>query len=71
MLKLNDGSEEELRYSTLTQSEDHALYCRVRQAGLSARLIPKAYLQLAERIEARGDGFVLLAAGAEHPISMG
>ena len=66
---LNDDSEERLSYETLEIGRGHAIYCKVRGGKLSARLTPKAYYSLAERIEERGDEFVLVAGGAEHPIA--
>jgi hypothetical protein len=64
---LNDGTEEPLAYHTLEIGDANAIYCTARD-GLSARLTPPAYYSLATRIEERGDRFVLVAGGAEHPI---
>lgn len=68
MLGLNDDSEEELDYATLQVGAENALYCRVRGGRLTARITTPAYYALAERIEETGSGFVLRAAGREHPI---
>ena len=71
MIRLNDGTSEELQYTSLEQASDNALYCRVRQETLIARFQTQPYLQLAERIE-EGDGgqFALRAAGGLHPIAV-
>jgi hypothetical protein len=65
---LNDESEEELDYASLTVGADNALYCRVRGGRLTARVTTPAYYVLAERLEESGDGFALRAAGRLHPI---
>jgi uncharacterized protein len=69
LLNLNDGSEEELAYDTLEVGDGEALYCRVRDGRLRARITTPAYYVLAEGIEERGDRFVLRAAGDQHPIN--
>jgi uncharacterized protein len=68
LLSLNDGSDEELAYDTLEVGDGEALYCRVRDRRLCARVTTPAYYVLAERIEETGDGFVLRAAGQAFPI---
>lgn len=68
LLTLNDDSEQELDYASLAVDTDNALYCRVRGGKLTARITTPAYYVLAEKISERPDGFVLLAAGGEHPI---
>ncbi|GAB4526683.1 MAG: hypothetical protein Tsb0020_44390 [Haliangiales bacterium] len=50
-LRLNDDSEEELDYKSLTVGADDALYCLVRGGRLSARVTTPAYYVLAEGIE--------------------
>lgn len=65
---LNDGTEEPLAYATLAVGAGDAMYCKARGGKLLARLTPTAFYSLAERIEQRGDRFVLLAGGGEHPI---
>ena len=67
-LVLDDGSEEELAYDTLSTGPDHALYCRVRGGRLRARITTAAHPILAERIEEVPGGFALRAAGGLHPI---
>lgn len=69
ILTLNDGSEEELDYSTLRQGRGYALYCRVRGGTLEARFTTPAYYALAEHILETDHGFALEAAGTEHPIA--
>ena len=66
---INDGSEEELSYDTISQSADHSLYCQVRNDRLLARITTPAYYQLADRIEESGDAFVLSAADSLHAIA--
>jgi hypothetical protein len=68
-VSINDGSEEELEYETLSQAADHTLYCRVRGKRLLARVATQAYYSLADRIEEAGEGFVLNAKGGLHPIA--
>ncbi len=52
-LSLNDGSQEELNYpSVCVDGDSNALYCRVREGRLQARITTAAYYTLAERIEA-------------------
>lgn len=60
-LTLNDGTEEELLYDSLTVADDHALYCRVRSGTLDARVTTPAYYALAERIDAVAPGDPLQA----------
>lgn len=83
-LTLNDGSEEELDYASLTIGAGHALYCTVRGGRLRARLTTAAYYRLATGIQpadaattATGDpgpdqagdaSFVLVARGTVFPI---
>jgi hypothetical protein len=66
---LNDGTEEVLAYDTLEVGDADALYCKARDRKLRARITPAAYYTLAERIEQRGDDFVLRAGGGEHRIN--
>jgi hypothetical protein len=69
ILALNDETEEELDYASLAASPDNALYCRVRNGRLTARIATPAYYILAERIEEMPEGgFCLRAAGKLHPI---
>ena len=64
LLTLNDGTEEELAYDTLcVDPRDDALYCKVRDARLEARITTPAYYVLAERIQPAGRRFELRAAG--------
>ncbi|MCP4445306.1 MAG: DUF1285 domain-containing protein [Myxococcales bacterium] len=69
---LNDGSSEELAYDTLEQSEDNALYCRVRKGKLTARFLTQAYYALAVNIDhAEGEEqeFALHARQSRYPIA--
>ena len=67
-LTLNDESEEELDYDSLTVGAGDALYSKVRGGRLTARLTTPAYYVLGERIEDGPTGFALRAAGGLHPI---
>ncbi|MEM9489416.1 MAG: hypothetical protein AAGC55_09740 [Myxococcota bacterium] len=79
---LNDGSEDELDYSSLRVAGDHALYCAVRDGRLEARLTTPAYNALAARIaladssddhvapaDSGAETFVLDAQGGPYPIA--
>lgn len=76
ILALNDGSSEELAPHTLEQSDDHALYCRVRGGTLLARFLTPAYYALAEHMEeapsgddgAAASGFALRIGKSLYPI---
>jgi hypothetical protein len=71
LVTLNDGAEEELDYAHLAVGRDDALYTTARAGRLTARVTTRAYQVLAERIEedpSAPSGFVLVAAGARHPI---
>ena len=63
----DDDQEEELTYSSLSQSADHALYATVR-GRLRGRIAGPAYHQIAEHIVETDDGFALAAAGTTWPI---
>ncbi len=72
LIALNDGSTEPLACDTLVVGDDDALYCRVREGKLEARITTPAYYALSERIvENPGDpggGFALRALGRLFPI---
>jgi hypothetical protein len=68
-LVLDDGSEEELAYDTLTAASDDAVYCQVRGGTLRARVSTPAYYVLAEHIVETPTGFALRAAGGTHAIA--
>ncbi len=67
-VSLNDDTEEELAYETLSQAADHTLYCLVREQKLLARVATPAYYHLAEQIEEVEQGFALRAHGRLYPI---
>jgi hypothetical protein len=70
-LVLNDGTREELRYDSMCVADDDALYCRVRDGKLLARVTTPAYYTLAEHIVALDDvgaAFALDAGGQRFPI---
>ena len=64
----DDEEEAELDYASLRQSEDHALYARVR-GKLRGRIAGPAYHAIAERIEPEGATFALVAAGQRWAIA--
>jgi uncharacterized protein len=68
ILRLNDDSEEELDYASLSVGAGDAVYCKARGGRLIARITTPAYQVLAQRIEETADGFALRAAGRLHPI---
>jgi hypothetical protein len=68
-LALDDGSEEELAYSTLALAADGGLRCRVRGGTLTARFTSAAQQVALERVDADGAGHVLVAAGGRWPIA--
>lgn len=68
IVSLNDGSSEELCYDSLEQGPEHAMYCRVRDARLRARITTPAYYKLAEHIDEQDGHFVLHCRAGEVPI---
>ncbi|HET6612188.1 MAG TPA: hypothetical protein VFG83_09375 [Kofleriaceae bacterium] len=67
---VNDGTEEPLAYATVTvQASDNALYCRVREGRIEARITTRAAQVLSRRIDEDGDLFVLHAAGQRFAIA--
>jgi hypothetical protein len=67
-LRLSDGREEELDYSTLRQTPDNVLYCDARQGRMPARFDRVAYYRLAEHVELDDDEPVLPARGRRWPV---
>jgi hypothetical protein len=68
-LALSDGAEERLVPGTLTVDERGALRCMVRGGRLEARLATSAAAALAEMIDDRPGGPVLMLAGRTFPIA--
>jgi hypothetical protein len=68
-LILDDGSDEELAYDTLSAGPHDALYCKVRGGRLRARITTAAHQVLADHIEEVPGGFALRAAGGLHRIA--
>lgn len=68
LLTLDDGTEEELAYDSLSVGPGDALYCRVRGGRLRARLTTAAYQALAPKIVETPGGFALEARGRHWPI---
>ncbi len=71
LIALNDGTTEPLACETLAVGDGDALYCRVRDGALEARITTPAYYVLSERIVEdpdRAGGFALRALGRLFPI---
>jgi hypothetical protein len=68
ILHLDDDTEEELDYATLSLGAGNAVYCRVRGGRLRGRLTTAAHQALAPRIVEDSEGFALDAAGKRWPI---
>jgi hypothetical protein len=68
-LTLTGGVREPLDPKTVRVGADNVMYARVRRGDFSARLSRKAYYQLAEHVEAEGDGFVLVLSTGRYPIA--
>jgi hypothetical protein len=64
----DDDEEAELDYRSLSQANDNAFYTTVR-GKLRGRIAGAAHHALVERIEEKGDTFVLDAAGKQWPIA--
>ena len=69
ILHLDDDTEEELDYGSLALGPGDALYSRVRDGRLRARLTTAAHQALAPRIVEDPSGFALDAAGKRWRIS--
>jgi hypothetical protein len=70
ILRLSDGSEEELEYVSLRVGNGDVLYCRVKRDRFDARLSRNAQLVVAQQVEEgqSESGFVLVAGGGRWPI---
>jgi hypothetical protein len=51
MIRLSDGTCEELQPDTLWIGKNHIIYCRIKNNGHTARFSRKAYYQLTKYIE--------------------
>lgn len=69
ILHLDDDTDEELDYASLSLGAGDALYCRVRGGRLRARLTTAAHQALAPRIVEDSAGFALEAAAKRWPLS--
>lgn len=67
-VSLNDGSDEILDPSTISQSHDNVLYARVKEGRFPARFLRSSYYQLAEFVEEKEECFVLSVGGRDYPI---
>ena len=70
-LRISDGAEELLDPTTLMQSEDNVLYCRVQRSHLlvPCRFTPAQYHTLALYMETEGEGFVLPVGAQRHALA--
>jgi hypothetical protein len=62
-VRLNDGTEEELRVDTLRVGKDDVLYCKVKDAQYDARFLRASYYQLAKFLQYDGERYYLLVEG--------
>ena len=60
MLKINDGTEEELNTDTLRVGQDDVLYCTIKEGRYQARLLRSAYYQLAGFLQQEGTTYYLV-----------
>lgn len=69
-LSLSDGAQEVLDPSTLMQSADNALYCRLVRQGhaVPCRFTPQQYHALALYAEQSAEGHTLTVAGTAHRV---
>jgi hypothetical protein len=63
MVKLNDGTEEELKVDTLRVGKDDVLYCKVKDVQYDARFLRAGYYQLAKFLQHDGKRYFLLVEG--------
>ncbi|MEO8701209.1 MAG: hypothetical protein ABI867_14255 [Kofleriaceae bacterium] len=63
----DDDHEEELDYTSLRQTPDHAFYATARGV-LRGRIAGPAHHAIAERVVEHDDGFALAATGSTWPI---
>jgi len=68
LVKLNDGSEEDLDLASLWAGADNVLYCLVKLGDYPARFLRPAYYQLMEKLVETEDGFAVSVGGKEYPI---
>lgn len=59
-VRLNDGTEEELRVDTLRVGKDDVLYCKVKDTQYDARFLRVSYYQLAKFLQYDGEKYYLL-----------
>ena len=69
-LQISDGKAEELDPTTLMQSGENVLYCRIRRGShmVPCRFAQESYHKLALKVESEGKAFVLPLAGQRHAI---
>ena len=59
-VRLNDGTEEELKADTIRVGKENVLYCKVKDAQYDARFLRASYYQLAEFLQHDGGKYYLL-----------
>ena len=62
-VRINDGTEEELKPDTLRVGKDDVLYCKVKRGQHEARFLRASYYQLAEFLHQDGNKYYLLIEG--------
>jgi len=62
-VRLNDGTEEELKVDTLKVGKDNVLYCKVKDELYEARFLRASYYQLAKFLHYDGERYYLLVEG--------
>jgi uncharacterized protein len=70
LLKISDGTEEDLVPQTLRVGDDNVLYCDVKKCQMPARFFRPAYYQLMKNLEETKDGFAVKIGDKTWPIKM-
>ena len=65
---LNSGATEELDPASLWINEDNIMYCLVKKGAFPARFLRSAYYQLAQMVQERNGGFVLVLKGKTYAV---
>jgi hypothetical protein len=59
VIRLNDGTEEELEAATLRVGGENVLYCKVKNGEFPARFLRPAYYQLMQALEETKNGYAV------------
>lgn len=70
VIRLTDGSEEDLDPGTLRVGNDNVLYCDVKKGEFPARFFQAAYYQLMLGLEETADGYAVRIGDRRWPIRM-